>query len=120
MESKLSTSNLNVASAVPALITSILPVIVAILPVFSTVSVTPLSNVWAAPAVQAPAPSAPPPLVINGFCTEESIPIPPTLDTLLITPSLSATVNVVLALLTAVVVVVGAVSAIAKSVNFKL
>ena len=67
--------------------------------------------------IQSPAPSKPPPVVSVGFATEGSIPIPLTVETLLIIPSLSATAIVAWALVASVVVVVGAVKAIAKSVN---
>ena len=71
--------------------TSILPVIVATLLVPPIVNVIPFSNVCTAPITQSPAPSEPPPDVIVGLTAEAFIPIPLTVDTLLITPYLSVT-----------------------------
>ena len=102
---KLGTSSNKLKLASPHDIISISPVIVAFLLVFSIVKVMPLSKVWAALSVQLPAPSAVA-LATVGLAAPAAIPIPLTVDTFCIVPSLSATGTVVLLLTPDVVVVV--------------
>ena len=118
MAISFSTSNLNVALAVPAFTISMFPVIVATLPAPEKVSVIPSSKVCAALRTTVPAPVALAPLFTVGAAKAGLIPIPLTVLTVLSIPSRAVRATLVLAEEAEVVVVVIGVKAILRSVNF--